>query len=112
LGDPSYMGEEMFIMQRTGWQEIALDDDHAIVRSYNKMHACFKVQVEWGIGGLKKKWRRHMKKFDSTKPKYAHLFWVVALLTNVIHMRFMDLKYEVFGDMTANPTGHGWVGDF
>jgi hypothetical protein len=96
LGDPSYMGEEMFIMQWIGWQELTLDHDHAIVWAYNKMHVSFKVLVEWGIGGLKRKWKCFMKKFDSIRPKYAHLFWVVALLTNVLHKRCMDLIYEVF----------------
>jgi hypothetical protein len=41
-----------------------LDVDHAEVKIYNKMHASFKVQVEWGIGGLKKKQRCLVKKFD------------------------------------------------
>jgi hypothetical protein len=68
--------------------------------------------VEWGIGGLKRKWRRLMKKFDSTKPKYAHLFRTTALLTNFLHMRCMDLTYKVVGDLIANTVEHGWVGDF
>jgi hypothetical protein len=35
--------------------------------NHNKNNAFFKVKVEWGIGGLKAKWRRLMKRFDSTK---------------------------------------------
>jgi hypothetical protein len=54
LGDPSYMGDKMFIMQIIGWWELTPDADHAIMWAYDKMHAGFKVQVEWGIGGLKK----------------------------------------------------------
>ncbi len=53
-----------------------------------------------------------MKRFDSTKPKYAHLFRVATLLTNFLHMRRMDLTYEVVGDLIINPAEHGWVGDF
>ncbi len=53
-----------------------------------------------------------MKKFDSTKPKYAHLFRTTALLTNFLHMRCMDLTYKVVGDLIANTVEHGWVGDF
>jgi hypothetical protein len=68
------MGEEMFIMQIIKSWELALDDDHVIAQTYNKMHAGFRVQVKWGIVGLKRKWRHFLKKFDSTKPKYAHLF--------------------------------------
>jgi hypothetical protein len=72
------------------------------MQTYNKMHASFKVQMEWGIGGLKKKWRCLMKRFDSTKPKYAHLFQDVAHLNNFLHMRCMDLTYEVVGDLIIN----------
>jgi hypothetical protein len=33
--------------------------------NHNKNNASFRV--EWGIGDLKPKWRRLMKRFDSTK---------------------------------------------
>jgi hypothetical protein len=35
------------------------------MQAYNKKHVGFRVQVEWGIGGLKRKWRSFMKRFDS-----------------------------------------------
>jgi hypothetical protein len=74
LGNPSYMGEKMFIMQRIERWELALHVNHAIMWAYNKMHAGFRVQMDWSIGGLKRKWRHFMKRFDSTKLKYAHCF--------------------------------------
>jgi hypothetical protein len=43
--------------------------------------------VEWGIGGLKRIWKRLMKKFDNTKPRYSHLFKFGTLLTNFLHRR-------------------------
>jgi hypothetical protein len=64
------------------------------------------------IGGLKRKWRHFMKRFDSTKPKYAHLFQVVTLLSNFLHERHMDLTYEVVGGQIVNPTTNGWARDF
>jgi hypothetical protein len=64
----------MFFMRKIGQWELMPDIDHAVMGAYNKMHVSFKVQVEWGISRLKRKWRRLMKRFDSTKPKYAHLF--------------------------------------
>jgi hypothetical protein len=76
------------------------------------MHASFRVQMEWGIGGLKRKWRRFMKRFDSTKPKYAHLFQVATLLTNFLDMRHMDPAYKVVGDLIVNLASRGWDGDF
>jgi hypothetical protein len=53
LEDPRYLGEEMFIMKRMGRQELPPDVDHGVIQVYNKMHVGFKVQVEWGISGLK-----------------------------------------------------------
>jgi hypothetical protein len=44
------------------------------MQTYNKIHASLKVQMEWGIGGLKRKWRCFMKRLDLTKPKFAHFF--------------------------------------
>jgi len=35
--------------------------------NHNKNNASFWVRVEWVIGDLKSKWRRLMKRFDSTK---------------------------------------------
>jgi hypothetical protein len=102
----------MFIMQRIGQRELMLDDDHVEVWTYNKMHASFKVQVEWGIGGLKRKWRHLMKTFYSTKLKYAHLFRAATLLINFLHKRRMDLTYDVVGDQIANWATRGWAKDF
>jgi hypothetical protein len=68
--------------------------------------------VEWGIGGSKRKWRRFMKRFDSTKPKYSHFFKFGTLLTNFLHRRRMDLTYEVISDHLPNPYNHGWARDF
>ncbi len=48
-----------------------------------------------------------MKRFDSTKPKYAQSFQVATLLTNFLHKRHMDLTYEVVGDLTINIVARG-----
>ncbi len=70
------------------------------------------MQVEWGIGGLKKKWRHLMKRFDSTKPKYSHLFQAVTILINFLHKKCMDFTYEIIGDHDTNLATHGWARDF
>ncbi len=44
--------------------KLAPHANHDVVQTFNKMHVAFKVQVEWGIGGLKRKWRCFMKRFD------------------------------------------------
>jgi hypothetical protein len=87
LGDPGYLGEDHFIMRRIGLHEVEPGRSVSAVELFNKMHAGYKVKVEWGIGGiggLKQKWRRLMKRFDSTRPKYCHFFYTAALLTNFL----------------------------
>jgi hypothetical protein len=88
-------------------QELKPNVDHAKMRAYNKMDASFRVKVEWGISGLKRKWRCLMKRFDSTKPKYAQLFRVVILLTDFLHKKHMDFTYKVVGDLTTNIVARG-----
>jgi hypothetical protein len=44
----------------------------------------FQVRGELGIGGLKSKWRKLMKHFDSTKEKKSYLFRATTLLTNFL----------------------------
>jgi hypothetical protein len=53
-----------------------------------------------------------MKRFDSTKPKYAHLFQATTLLIIFLQRRYMDFTYEVVGDLIANLATRGWTGDF
>jgi hypothetical protein len=76
------------------------------------MHASYRVQVEWGIGGLKRKWRRLMKRSNNTKPRYSHLFKSRTLFTNFLHRRRMDFTYEDNADHLHNLEDHGWAGDF
>ncbi len=56
LKDPSYFGEEMFVMCQLGRHELSLAHDQNLANVYNKMHVGYKVRVEWGIWGLKRKW--------------------------------------------------------
>lgn len=53
--------------------------DKGALTAYNKMHADYCVKVEWDIGGLKRKFKRMMRRFDATKPKYNLLFKVVTI---------------------------------
>jgi hypothetical protein len=53
LEDPNYMGEEMFVMWWV-WEAQAYPlHDLDTWKTYNKMHTKYKIQMEWGIGGLK-----------------------------------------------------------
>jgi len=100
-------------MHRIEQWELTPNANHVAMRAYNKMDASFRVQMEWGIGELKRKWKHFMKRFDSTKPKYiAYLFLIAIFLTNFLHRIHMDLTYEFVGDQIINVIAHGWVGDF
>ena len=101
----------MFIMRRIGQRELPDDPEELeAVHQYNRMHAGLRIRVEWGIGGLKRKWKRFMKRFDSTKEKYPYLFKAGCILTNFIHRRRMDMAYEVVG--AGGEDDYGWDGDF
>jgi hypothetical protein len=65
LGDPSYLGEDMFVMCWLGRHELTPRHDQNAINVYNKMHVSYKVKMEWGIRGSKYKWRRLMKHFDN-----------------------------------------------
>jgi len=58
-------------------------------------HARFQIKVEWGIGGLKSKWRRLKKCLGLTKQKVNHLFKSITLLTNFLHKHRQNFTFEV-----------------
>ena len=110
LGDPGYMGEEMYIMRRIGVREVPDPTNMNAVDAYNKMHAGYRIKVEWGIGGLKGKWKRMLKTFDCTKQKFPHLFRAAALLTNFLHRRRQNMHAEI-GEFNDDEDDIGWFGD-
>ena len=112
FGDPGYSGEDMFIMRRLGIREFLEDADTGSIRAYNKMHVGYRVRVEWGIGGLKHKWRRLMKHYDATMLKYDDFFTSCCLMTNFIHRGRMNDSEEIIGGCNNDVDAHGWDGDY
>jgi hypothetical protein len=106
LGDPGYQGEEMYIMPRIRHREVPEDTNMHAIDAYNKMHAGYRIKVEWGICDLKRKWKRMSK----TKQKFPHLFRAAALLTNFLHRRRMDMQAEIEGRYDDEDE-IGWLGD-
>jgi hypothetical protein len=53
-----------------------------------------------------------MKRFDSTKQKYNHLFKAATLLTNFLNRRHQDFTIEIIGEHQDNLAKHGWDGDY
>ena len=114
LGDPGYVGEEMFIMRRFDRRDMVQlnSEELSAVEAYNAMHGGLRVKVEWGIGGLKRKWKRLMKRFDARREKFDLLFKAAAILTNFIHRRRMDMHAYAEGDRDNDEDHYGWEGDF
>lgn len=112
LGDPGYVGADAFIMRRFGRTEDTQGLTAATVRAWNKMHAGYRIKVEWGIGGLKRKWRRLMKGYDMRRYKFKELFQAAALLTNFLQRRRLDFSEDVEGERIGNNYEFGWCGDY
>jgi hypothetical protein len=66
------------------------------------MHLKYKMWMEWGIGGLKRKYRWSMKMFDSTKPKYIILFIIAIILTNFLQGHWIDFTFEIMANKCLN----------
>ncbi len=43
----------MVIVHRIEWQELVLNVDHDVMQAHNKIHAHFRMQVEWELVGEK-----------------------------------------------------------
>ena len=95
LGDSRYIGTEMFIMRRIQGQEMDADIDQTVVDAWNKMHARYRIQVEWSIGGLKQKWRRLMKTFNNRRPRFGIFLEAAAKLNNFLHRQHMNFEQVV-----------------
>ncbi len=50
LGDLGYLHEGMFIMKRIGRCEVGFNVDQDSIKTCNKMHVGYRIQMEWGIG--------------------------------------------------------------
>ncbi len=53
-----------------------------------------------------------MKRFDSTKQKYNHLFRARTFLTNFLHRHHQNFMIEVIGEHQDNPAKHEWDGNY
>jgi hypothetical protein len=102
----------MFIKRRVDRREIPEGSHVEPTDLYNKMNAGHRVKVEWAKGGLKRKWRRFMKRFDSTKPRFTHLFHAGCINTNLLRRRRMDMNFGVTGMQQQMAQDIRWDGDY
>lgn len=88
--------------------------DNDVVNAFIKMHVGFRVWVEWGIGGLKRKWKKEnikmLKQFDCIRVKYISLSKAACYLTNQSHRQGLDFTYHV-GECNEDEDDDGWDND-
>ena len=65
------LGCDMFIMRRVDQRE-AVDVVGPALDAYNKVHAGKRIKVEWGVGGLKAKWRILSGTWTNRRQKFAN----------------------------------------
>jgi DDE superfamily endonuclease len=103
LGDPGYMGAEMYILRRIDRREQPQHENGDLVaEAFNRRHASKRVQVEWGIGGLKSRFRRFLGIFPCRRDAFATYFEACARLTNFIHRRRLDFTITDLGYSALN----------
>jgi hypothetical protein len=95
-------------MRRIDAREVS-DADGAVVDAFNKCHANKRVKVEWGIGGMKMKFRVLQSCFPWRRSKFITVFKTCAVLTNFIHRR-RGVIQNVATDAEDGDDG-GWYGD-
>jgi hypothetical protein len=67
IGDLGYIGNKKYIIKRIGRKEIAPKANLPAIVAFNKLCDGYRIHVEWGIGGIKQKWRRLCTRFDCSK---------------------------------------------
>lgn len=99
-----------YVVRRLQCHEVLENADNDAINASIKMHACFRVRVEWGIGSLKQKWRRFMKRCDLTRCTYIYIFIVACYLTTCLQNRYLDFIYMVL-ECNEDGDDDGWDGD-
>ena len=54
------------------------------LRAYNKVHAGKRIKVEWGIGGLKMRWRILNGTLTNRRQKFATTMRACVIVTNFL----------------------------
>lgn len=86
----------MFIMRRVDQRE-AVDAVGPALQAYNKVHAGKRIKVEWGIGGLKMRWRILNGTWKNRRNKFSTTMRACAILTNFLHRRRRNMDIEDAG---------------
>jgi hypothetical protein len=85
MGDPGYIGVDMYILRRTDYREVAREDMTVVIITFNRRHSHRRIKIEWGIGGVKNRWRRFLDVCPSSRWNFKAVFVACCRLTNFIH---------------------------
>jgi hypothetical protein len=102
LGDPGYIGVEMFILRRVDGREL-MEDGNPVADAFNRRHAARRIQVEWGIGGMKSRFQKFLTVSTSRRSGFRSYFEDCCRLTNFLHRRRMDFAITDDGEYEQMP---------
>lgn len=107
LGDPGYLGVDMYILRRVDRREInaGAAGFNLVVEAFNKHHAGIRIKVAWGIGGLKNRFNKFLGITPNRKVKFSIMFKAAAILTNFVHRRRQDFNIAELGLLPGNEDG-------
>ena len=108
LGDLEYMGAKIFILHWIGVYESPSNVPCNVIDAFNKMHAYYMIYVEWGIGGLKRKFASWWSDSTLWNPIKHTLFRSCVFLANFFHRRRMNLSQEIIKNKVDNSEAHGF----
>jgi hypothetical protein len=108
MRDPKYMGAEMFIFRQIWMSECPFDVSCNVVDAFNKMHVCYMIHVERGIGGLKSKKNCNVDETIKCYETQVHVFVrILCPFDKLLHQRMMDLSQKTIGNNSDDIEAHG-----
>jgi DDE superfamily endonuclease len=79
----------MFILRRVDMREL-MEDGNPVPDAFNRRHAERRIQVKWGIGGMKSRFRKFLTAPTSRRSRFRSYFEACCRLTSFLHRRKMD----------------------
>jgi hypothetical protein len=93
------------------WTDVSVQGTNTVVDAFDRRPSARTVQVEWGIGGLKNRFKSFISWCQSRRSLFAPMFEACCRLANFINRSRMDfsimdvghneLQEEVYGDLFA-----------
>lgn len=99
----------MYVLRRVDNREMTNTGNNPIVYAFNQRHAARRVQVEWGIGGIKNRFGRFLTKCPNRRHHFKVMFEACARLTNYIHRRRMDFSTQDHGGIEVGEITDGFA---